>query len=95
MHLGNQQEHAKYFMQDGQDRKEITEVCEEKDLGVLIDNKLKFSQTHTCKCEESKQGLRTNKENIQLHGQNYVSSIIQITSKAALRVWISSMVRHI
>lgn len=44
MHLGNQQEHAKYFMQDGQDRKEITEVCEEKDLGVLIDNKLKFSQ---------------------------------------------------
>ena len=42
MHLGKHQNFSKYFMSVNGEQTEINQVPEQKDLGVIIDDKLKF-----------------------------------------------------
>ncbi len=51
MHIGNQAENTKYYMTEENVRMEITKVTEEKDLGVIIDNQLKFTKHINEKCK--------------------------------------------
>ncbi|MES9905329.1 MAG: reverse transcriptase domain-containing protein [Sedimenticola sp.] len=44
MHIGNQESNNLYYMTEGDERIEICKVQEEKDLGIIIDNKLKFTK---------------------------------------------------
>ena len=42
MHLGKEQEFSTYFMTQNGEPTKINQVSEQKDIGVIIDNKLKF-----------------------------------------------------
>ena len=42
MHLGKEQQFSTYFMTQNGEPTKINQVSEQKDLGVIIDNKLKF-----------------------------------------------------
>ena len=42
MHLGKEQQFSTYFMTQNREPTKINQVSEQKDLGVIIDNKLKF-----------------------------------------------------
>ena len=42
MHLGKEQQFSTYFMSQNGEQTKINHVSEQKDLGVIIDNKLKF-----------------------------------------------------
>ncbi len=43
MHIGSETDYPNYKMKQQENEIEIQKVIEEKDLGVLIDNKLKFT----------------------------------------------------
>ena len=47
MHLGKDQIFSKYFMSVNGEQTEINQVSEQKDLGIIIDDKLKNCTTYS------------------------------------------------
>ncbi len=54
MHIGSDTDYPNYKMKQQENEIEIQKVIEEKDLGVLIDNKLKFTSQHPKFSEKGK-----------------------------------------
>lgn len=57
MHIGNQDTAAKYEMTQGEEKIEIERVKSEKDLGVIMDNKLNFREHITKKVNIANRNL--------------------------------------
>ena len=66
MYLGKEQEFSTYFMTQNGEPTKINQVSEQKDLGVIIDNKLKFIPHIQAMVKKGKWEPRDNQKNVQL-----------------------------
>jgi hypothetical protein len=71
---------------------EINQATEEKDLGVLIDDKLKFQQHINQQTKKANQRLRMIKRSFSYMEKEMFFNIIQKHSKATSRIWQQCMV---
>ena len=77
MHLGKNNLKSEYEMTNNEGNLHTLEEVEiEKDLGILIDNELKFFKTYSSKGKQRKQSLGVFKEYFQVHKQRNLPSII-------------------
>jgi hypothetical protein len=87
VHLGHTT-NTKYKMGEN----EINQATEEKDLGVLIDDKLKFQQHINQQTKKANQRLRMIKRSFSYMEKEMFFNIIQKHSKATSKIWQQCMV---
>ncbi len=95
LHIGNNNVNKYYLTDKDRNNFEVTQVEQEKDLGIIFDSKLKFSQHINSQIAKANINLGIIFRTFNVPRQNFFCNTVQITGKIPLRIWVMCMVPNV